>query len=59
MFSSFNFKFNSHWFLLIFAVCALFSIPYYFAVSAEVVDFFEPWNDNVHLDNAVSILNFE
>jgi hypothetical protein len=32
----------------------LFALPYVFAVSAQVVDYFEPWDNEKHMESAVS-----
>jgi hypothetical protein len=44
--------------LLIFASAGFFAIPYVFAVSAEMVDYFEPWDNEKHMENAVSFEHF-
>ncbi|KAI6221963.1 hypothetical protein M3Y99_01517500 [Aphelenchoides fujianensis] len=52
-FISYRFKFDSHWFNLTFVVASLFAVPYVLVVTTEVVDYFEPWNEAVHLDKAL------
>ncbi|KAI6189375.1 hypothetical protein M3Y97_00001300 [Aphelenchoides bicaudatus] len=56
-FISYNFKFNPHWFLIIFAIGGLFAVPYVLAVSAEVVDYFEPWNNDKYMETALTECN--
>ncbi|KAI6237543.1 Neuropeptide F receptor [Aphelenchoides besseyi] len=50
---SYRFKFNSHWFTLIFLISSFLAAPYVLSISVEVVNYFEPWDDVEHLNKAL------